>query len=63
MDAKRSMVSSILRLFAAQPARDDRGWRRSDNDQSLRSDREAAERKPADAIDSFVWSWQFPGQW
>jgi hypothetical protein len=62
MVAKRSMLSRIIRLLAAEPARDERGSRCPDDDRLLRSARET-ERKPADAVDAFVWSWQFPGQW
>ena len=62
MDATRSMVSSILRLFTAEPVRDEHGSRPAADERFVRNEREP-ERKPADAVDAFVWSWQFPGQW
>ena len=61
MDAKRSMVSGVLRLLAAVPAREDPGKRRSDDERPLRNDRDM-DREPADAVDSFLWSWQFPSR-
>ena len=61
MDAKRSMFFRILRLFAAEPAREDRASLFSDDERLSRFDGER-DHKPADSIDSFVWSWQFPGQ-
>ena len=62
MDAKRSIVSRILRIFAPAPANDLRSSRRREDGGGLQANPER-ERKPADSIDTFVRSWQFPGQW
>jgi hypothetical protein len=56
------MFSRIIRLFAAEAAREDRGSLFSDDERLSRFDRDR-DRKLADSIDLFVWSWQLPGQW
>lgn len=61
MDAMRSMVSGTLRFLTAVPAREDRVARRSDDRRPLSDDREM-DREPADTVDAFFWSWQFPSR-
>jgi hypothetical protein len=55
------MFSRIIRLFAAEAAREDRASLFSDDERLSRFDRER-DRKSADSIGLFVWSWQFPSR-
>ena len=61
MDAKPSAVSRILRIFAAEPARDDKVLRARDDDR-LPSATEI-ERKLLERGEGLFWTWQYPGQW
>jgi hypothetical protein len=60
MDAKPSTVSRILRMFAVQPARDDKSLRERDDDRTTGAE---IERKLAERGEGFFWTWQYPGQW
>jgi hypothetical protein len=59
-DAKPSVVSRIVRLFAVEPAREER---KPLGDEDRLPSAAEIERKLAERNESFFWTWQYPGQW